>query len=135
MAKRKRKISNRIRVNVTMELDCHKELAKLAAKKNCTIPELIRGFIDQGMTNNYCVDNIDLITDILNKQLKKLIDPAVNRIAALSSKACIQSATAAYLSAEAINKFVPVEERMDVKDAYEASRKKAIAYVKEKSND
>lgn len=135
MKRKKRKIENRIRVNVTMELDCHKELAKLATKRNCTIPEVIREFIDEGMSNNYAIDNIDLITNIIREQLKVLLDPAVNRIAALTSKTCVQSATAAYLTAEAINRFVPPENRMDVKDAYDAARKKGVAYVKEKTID
>jgi len=135
--KMRRKIQNRRRVNLFLELETYNELEKLAAKrgKDVTVSDVIRGAIDKELTNDYCVENIDLITDIIKKQLKNIIDPAVNRLASLSSKSCVQSSTAAYLCAETINRFVPAEYKMDVNDAYERARKKGVAYTKGKTID
>lgn len=130
----KRKVENRIRIFPTIEMEQYEQLQKLAAKRGVTIPDIVREFIDQGLTNNYCVENIDLITDIIRTQLNIIIKPAVDRMAALSSKACIQSGTAAYLSAEAIAKFVPDELQEDFLDVYEAAKKKAVADMKRKSD-
>ena len=71
----------------------------------------------------------------MKEELSVILNPAIDRIAALSSKACVQAATASYLNAEALNRFVPEKERMDVKEAYDAARKKGVAYVKGKTID
>lgn len=129
----KRKVENRKRIYPTLELEQFEQLEKLAAKRGITVPDLVREFIEQGLTNNYCVENIDLITNILRTQLNDILKPAVDRMAALSSKAAVQSATAAYLTAETIAKFVPDELQEDYLEVYEAARKKGVAYVKGKT--
>ena len=103
--------------------------------RNITIPDLIREHIDQGMTINYQVQNIDLIERIIREQLFAILNPMMNRIAALQSKTCIQAATASYLNAEAINKFVPEKYQEEYLDVYEAARKKAIAYTRNKNSE
>lgn len=118
-----------------IEEECYIELEKLAAKRGCTIQDIIRESINKNLSNNYAVDNIDLITNIIREQLTMIINPAVNRLAALSSKTCVQSATAAYLTAETINKFVPEKYQEEYLDVYEAARKKAVSYTKQKSID
>jgi len=128
-----KKVKDRKRINLTLEMNTFKEVEKLASKRGDSAQDVMREFISQGLCNNYCVENIDLIMDIMRTQLISIIDPAVNRMAALSSKAAVQSATAAYLTAETIAKFVPVERQEEFLDTYEAARKKGVAYVKGKS--
>lgn len=133
----KRKIQNRRKVNLLLEQETYDNLEKLAALRggNTTVSDIIRESIDYNLTANYCVQNIDLITKIMKEELSVILNPAIDRIAALSSKACVQAATASYLNAEALNRFVPEKERMDVKEAYDAARKKGVAYVKGKTID
>lgn len=61
--------------------------------------------------------------------------PSIDRLASLSAKTCVQSGTAAYLAAEAILKFVPAPRQQEVEEAYELARKKAIAYLKGRTNE
>lgn len=96
---------------------------------------MIREQIDQGLTNNYEIQNLDLITEIIREQISAILIPAINRIAAMQSKTCIQAATAAYLNAEAINKFVPEKYQEDYYEVYEAARKKAVTYTKGKKKE
>ena len=131
----KRKVENRKRIYPTLEMEQYEQLEKLAAKRGVTVPDIVREFIDQGLTNNYCVDNIDLITNIIRTQLISIIDPAVNRLASLSAKTGVQAATAAYLTAETIAKFVPEELQADFYDTYQAARQKGVAYIKGKTLD
>lgn len=120
---------------MTLELSTYNELEKLAAARQITIPDLIREHIDQGMTINYEVENLDFITGIIREQLSAILIPTMNRIAALQSKTCIQAATSAYLNAEVINKFVPEKYQEEYLDVYEAARKKAIAYTRNKNSE
>ncbi len=131
----KRKIQNRRKVNLLLEQETYDNLEKLAALRggSTTVSDIIRESIDYNLTANYCVENIDLITRIVREELQDILKPALDRIAALSSKSCVQAATAAYLNAEALSRFVPEKERMDVKEAYDAARKKGVAYVKGKT--
>ena len=131
----KKKIETRKRVNLTLELSTYNELEKLAAARQITIPDLIREHIDQGMTINYEIENLDFITGIIREQLSAILIPTMNRIAALQSKTCIQAATSAYLNAEVINKFVPEKYQEEYLDVYEAARKKAIAYTRNKNSE
>ena len=131
----KRKIQNRRKVNLLLEQETYDNLEKLAALRggSTTVSDIIRESIDYNLTANYCVENIDLITKIMREELQDILKPALDRIAALSSKSCVQAATASYLSAEALSRFVPEKERMDVKEACDAARKKGVAYVKGKT--
>lgn len=130
---RKRKIQNRKRVNVTYEMETYKALEKIAEEREISIPEVIREYTEQGLKGDNLIENMDIIANIIREQLKLILDPAVNRLAALSSKASIQSATAAYLTAETINKFVPEEYREEYYDVYQKARKKGVEYVRGKS--
>ena len=131
----KRKIQNRRKVNLLLEQETYDNLEKLAALRggSTTVSDIIRESIDYNLTANYCVENIDLITKIMREELQDILKPALDRIAALSSKSCVQAATASYLNAEALSRFVPEKERMDVKEGYDAARKKGVAYVKGKT--
>ena len=128
----KRKIQNRRKVNLLLEQEMYDELEKMAALRggSTTVSDIIRESIHNNLTANYCVENIDLITKIMREELQDILKPALDRIAALSSKSCVQ---ASYLNAEALSRFVPEKERMDVKEAYDAARKKGVAYVKGKT--
>lgn len=132
----RKKINNRVRINLTVEATTYAELEKLAAQKGkgVTIPDVIREQIDRGLTTNYEVENIDLITRILQEQLSAMIVPAVERLAALNSKTCVQAATAAYLTAETINKFVPTQYQEDFNLVYEKAKKKGVAYTRNKGS-
>ena len=56
----------------------------------------------------------------------------MERQISLTAKTCVQAGTAAYLSADAILKFVPPAQREEVADSYEVARKKALQYMKGK---
>lgn len=63
------------------------------------------------------------------------MQPSIERLAALSAKTCIQTSAAAYLTAEAIARFVPVELQEDVAAVYEDARKKGVRYTKSRVSD
>lgn len=123
-------MKNRERINTTFDIDTYNQIKLVAHKSGKSMSELVREWSIQGLNGTLTEQNMDFIVPIVREQLKSILDPAVNRLAALSAKTCVQAGAAAYLSAEAILRFVPEHRSEDVFEAYEAARKKAVQYMK-----
>lgn len=123
---------DRKRIAPTFEREIYKQIEAVAHKQNKDLSEVVRDWTIQGLNGTLTQDNLDMITPIIREQIKAVIQPMLERMIALEVKTCIQSGTAAYLSADAILKFVPPAQRNEVQDSYEAARKKAVAYLKNK---
>lgn len=118
------------RLSVTLLPEDYEDLKRIAASENISMSELARKYILRGVKGEVTQNNIDFLVPIIREQLKSIINPATERLAGINIKTCIQAGAAAYLSAEALAKFVPDEEQMDFEEAYEAARKKAVRYLK-----
>lgn len=123
---------DRKRIAPTFEREIYKQIEAVAHKQNKDLSEVVREWTIQGLNGTLTQDNLDMITPIIREQIKAVMQPMLERMIALEAKTCIQSGTAAYLSADAILKFVPPAQRNEVQDSYEAARKKAAAYLKNK---
>lgn len=118
------------RLPITLLPEEYDEIRRLASIKHISMSEVCRQYILQGLNGTITQDNIDFLTPIIRSQLKSILDPAVERLATIGAKTCVQAGTAAYLSAEAILKFVPEDLQLEVEESYEAARKKAVRYLK-----
>lgn len=121
---------DRGRINVTFDIETYKQIKLIADKNKSTMSETVRDWAMLGLNGTLTQKNLDVIIPIIRDQLSSILDPAVNRLAALSAKTCVQAGAAAYLAAEALNSFVPPEKSQDFIDAYESARKKSVAYTK-----
>lgn len=110
--------------------DEYENLKRYAALSGKSMSSVIREFTTKGIAGELTEENIDFLTPIIRTQLKSIMDAQFERLAAMVAKTCIQAGTAAYLSAEALNSFVPAQHQRSFVDAYDAARKKAIQYVK-----
>ena len=124
--------SPRTYVTLTEELD--QAIKATALKKGISESQVIRECVEEQMKVQASLDNIDLITKIVREQLQMLMDGYVERLASISAKGTIMSATSTYLTAETLSRFVPLELQMEYQEAYEKARKKGIAYLKSKKN-
>lgn len=122
----------RHRINVTFDEEDYKFIKNLADKNNTSTSEIVRNFVLQGLNGEVGAKNLDLITRILREQLKAQFDIEFNHIASLISKTCIIAAQSTYLNAEVIDRFVPENKRMNIKEAYDAAYIKAVNYTKSK---
>lgn len=120
------------RINVTFDEDTYNTIKVIAERNNTSMSDVVREYTYQGLKAQVGADNIDLITKIIREQLQAILKPSVERICSISAKAGVMSAAATFLNAEAINKFVPVEQQEEVRDVYETARKKGIAYMQSK---
>lgn len=135
MSTTRKKSAESPRINVSFEAEAYEQIQLLAAKQHTSMSEVVRNWALQGLSGDLNADNIGLITNIIRTQLQDVMRPSFERLASLNAKTCVQSGTAAYLSAEAILKFVPAHRQQEVEESYELARKKAIAYLKGRTNE
>lgn len=119
-------------LSVILTEEEYEELKKLSSKVNKSMASLSREFIMQGMSGEVTQNNIEFLAPIIREQVRSVLEPMMERQIALTAKTCVQAGTAAYLSADAILKFVPPAQREEVANSYEAARKKSIQYLKDK---
>lgn len=129
-----RVVPGRRSITVVFTESDYEVIKSLAAKNNTSMNEIVRDYTIKGLNGTLTEQNIDFLIPILREQLSSILDPAVNRLASLTAKTCVQAGTAAYLSAEAIAKFVPVELSEEVENSYEAARKKSVQYMKSRAD-
>lgn len=122
--------TNKPRIYVTFDLEEYEQIQKFSYKTGDSMSDVVRSWAVQGLNGELNAKNISMITKIIRNELESILNIHTNRLAAISSKTCIQAGTAAYLSAEAILKFVPPAEQMDVEVSYEQARKKAVAFLR-----
>ncbi len=125
---------NHKRINVVFTQEEYEAIKQLAERTNKSMSQVVGDFTRQGLNGTLTTDNMEFIVPIIRQQLKDILLPMIDRVSTISAKACIQAGAAAYLSAEALSRFVPEEERADFVDAYELARKKAVNYLR-KSRD
>lgn len=127
--------NNRERITVTLDKELYTQLKNIADKNHISLSEAVRRYVQAGLNGSLSETNIDYICKIVREQLRVVMQPSIERLAALSAKTCIQASAAAYLTAETIARFVPEELQEDVQLVYEEARKKGVRYTKSKTAD
>lgn len=121
---------NRKTLPVLFSKSEYENLKRYAALNDKSMSTVVREFTEKGLNGELTQQNIDFLTPIIRQQLESIMELRVERLASMIAKTCIQAGTAAYLSAEALNSFVPIQNQRSFMDAYDAARKKAIQYMK-----
>jgi len=122
------------RINPTFTDEVYQQIKIMAAKKHITMSQYVRECVLNSLNADVTNDNLDFIVSIIREQLNIILNKNMDRLASLESKTCVMAATAAYLNAETINRFVPETERLDLQEAYDMARKKAVRYVQGKTD-
>lgn len=110
----------------------YEQIEKVAAIRRCSLSELVRKATLEYIRPKVVEENMDFLCSIIRQELKNTQQPEADRLASLIAKTCIMAATSTFLCAETINRFVPTEKQMDVKEAYDAARIKGVNYMKGK---
>lgn len=127
-------VQGRKTLSVLLSEEEYGQLQTLAARSRKSMSEIGRNYIKKGMDGDVSENNIEFLAPIIREQVRNVLEPMMERMIALTAKSCVQSGTAAYLAADAILKFVPPAQRREVKESYEAARKKAVAYMKTRAD-
>lgn len=99
------------------------------------VAEVTRELISKGLASDWVDENTTLISSIVRRQLESLLNPKVERLAALICKSGIMSATATFLNVQAFQDLIPQEKKKDPIDMYNKARKRAVEYIKTKEED
>lgn len=120
------------RINVTYLPEVYEQIKLIADKNGISMSEVVRDWSELGLNGELNVKNIDLLTDIIREQIEVVIRPLMDRLLALSAKTGISAGTSAYLSAEAISSFIPLELQKDFQEVYQLARRKAVVDMRKK---
>lgn len=123
------------RISITFTDEQVNMIERIARKEDKSFADTVRFLCDESLKIQANTDNIDMIVDIIDEQLRAIMKPHVERLAALSAKGAIMSATSTFLNAQALADFVPVYKRKDLVEVYEKARLKGVAYVKGRVSD
>lgn len=123
-----------MRISITFDDEVYRQLKLIADKNGDSLGGTVRDFVQRSLDGELASANISFISSIIREQLKDVMQPYVERLAAISAKSGVQAGAAAYLAAEAISKFVPDNMQAEVSETYEQARKKAVAYMQRRGD-
>lgn len=123
------------RVNVTFSEEEYNHIEKASKINGVSASEYVRNLYFNGKRMNTINENKDEISEFLEGVIDNTIKPHINRLASISVKGAIMSATSTFLNAQALADLLPNDKRKDFVEVYNKSRLKGVAYVKAKIND
>ena len=130
-----KKNNGRHRINVTFDDETFEKIQLISMKMDISMSELVRLWSMEGLAGELGRENLDVITKIIREQLESILQPGIERLAALGAKTCTMAATSAYLNAETIGSFVPEHKQRDIEEVYNKARVKGVMYTKQKLNE
>ena len=130
-----KKNNGRHRINVTFDDETFEKIQLVSMKMDISMSELVRLWSMEGLAGELGRENLDVITKIIREQLESILQPGIERLAALGAKTCTMAATSAYLNAETIGSFVPEHKQRDIEEVYNKARVKGVMYTKQKLNE
>jgi len=83
--------------SVTFSVDTLEQLDKLAIRKRTTTAELVRGFVEKGLSVDSYKEDVDLIATVVRQEIKSQLDTQIDRLAKMLMKTGKISAGLYYL--------------------------------------
>ena len=123
------------RISVTFTDEQVEMIEKIAKREDKSFADTVRFLCEESLKIQANADSINIITEIIDERLRSILKPQVERLASLSAKGAIMSATTTFLNAQALADFVPANKQKDILEAYEKARLKGVAYVKGRVTD
>ncbi len=127
--------SNFYKTTLRLDKETYDKLNKIAQSRNESLASVIRETIEKGLALDWVDENTNLIAQIVRQQMEIVIKPHIERLAALSSKTGHMASTATFLNVQAFMDLVPLERKKDVRILYEKARKKAVEYMRTRTED
>lgn len=120
------------KVSIRMMNDTYLALEELAASRRITPSELIRQYIDKGLSVDATLADMDNIRSHIRAELESYLKPQVDRIIKCVIKGGITSSAGYFLTAKALASFVPPHLQVEYESALMESKKLGIAHMQVK---
>ncbi|QWU13185.1 hypothetical protein SAMN04487895_11733 [Paenibacillus sophorae] len=124
-----------VQITVKLPKKQYEALKKYAASKHLSMADIVRAFVQKGMSIESYTEEIDFITAIIRQEIKIAIDELSNRLAGLASKDLIMSAAAYYSTIAIIADLIDTNRYTTFREIEKKARQLAVEYTKMKLTD
>ena len=107
------------------------EIQKIAVIRKVTVSDLVREYVEKGLTVDSYKGDIDFITEIIHKELKEILEPQINRIVKMIMKIGKVSAGTMYSNLSLIQ-LINDEDQEAYFEMISRSLKLGVEYMKKK---
>ena len=107
------------------------QIEQIALKKEVSSSEVVRGFVNKGLSVTGYEDNIEFITGIIRQVVSAEIGRQANRLAAMLFKVGAITSSNYFLSVRALSDVISPSMQEDFKDINSNARKLGIDYMKQ----
>jgi len=115
--------------SVTFSVDTLSQLDKLAIRKRTTTAELVRGYVEKGMSVDGYKDDVDLIATIVRQEIKGQLDTQIDRLAKILMKTGKISAGLYYLVLKLLLRQFGATKSQSLKELATETRKMGVKYM------
>ena len=117
------------KVSFLLPMNTFIAVEELSAKRLVTPSELIREYINKGLSVDATLADLDNIRSNIRAELESYLKPQVERIIKCVIKGGIASSAGYYLNAKAISSFVPSHMQSEYESALMESKKLGVAHM------
>ncbi|MFB5678091.1 hypothetical protein ACE3NQ_22420 [Paenibacillus terreus] len=124
-----------VQITVKLPKKQYEALKKYAASKHLSMADIVRAFVQKGMSVEAYTEEIDFITGIIRQEISIAINGLSNRLAGLASKDLIMSAAAYYSTIAIIADLIDTNRYTTFREIERKARQLAVEYTKMKLTD
>ena len=111
------------------------EIEKLAIKRNCFASDVIRDFVDKGLSVQGYKDDISFLADIIRQVVSAEMGKQANRLAAMMYKIGVLSASNYFMNVQMLSDVINPSLQDDFKSIQEKTRRVGMDYMNMKVRD
>jgi len=123
------KYEKAIQITVKVTPSTYQSLQKLAAKNTQNMSDVVRKFIDKGLTVQGYKDDIDLITGLIRQTVHAEMGMTANRLEKMMFKMGIISASNYFLAVRMLSDVISPSMQEDFKDINTRARELGLEYM------
>lgn len=124
-----------VQISVKVTNQTYETLKKLSSKENKPIAEIIRQFIEKGLSLQSYKDDTNFIRIQIREEMTSILKPSIDRIIKICVKSGIVSAAGYFLNAQALSEFINPSRQKEFSKSLEESKKMGVAYFKLKDKE
>ena len=118
-----------IRRSIAVSPDTYEALDKLAAVQGISVSELIRKYIEQGMSVDKTSADVDFIRRQIREELEVILKPQINRLAKLLMRIGMMTISFCYFTSKIVHIFAPLNDRRSYEELMAECKHDAAAYL------
>ncbi len=124
-----------VQITVKVKKTTYDTLKMLSTKQHVTVADIVRRFIDKGITIDAYKDDLDLIAQVVRQEVKAQMAPQIERLVKILMKIGKISAGLYYTTIKTLMRMVGASKAQTFKELATESRKLGIKYMKYKDNE